>query len=62
MKKLLFLFLGIVFTIACSDKKKVDRKTQETIQKIDSIQTDIEKDIESLEESIKEVEKELDNI
>ena len=42
-----------------------DPKNEEAIQKIDSIQADVEKGIEKLEESTKEVEeelKELDNI
>lgn len=57
--------MGVMFTIACTDKKKDDKKTEEAIQKIDSIQADVEKGIEKLEESTKEVEeelKELDNI
>ncbi len=65
MKKLLILCLTAVFAIACTDKKKEDKKTEEAIQKIDSIQADVEKDIENLENSTKEVEeelKELDNI
>jgi outer membrane lipoprotein-sorting protein len=65
MKKLLILCMGVMFTIACTDKKKDDKKTEEAIQKIDSIQADVEKGIEKLEESTKEVEeelKELDNI
>ena len=65
MKKLLILCMGVMFVIACTDKKKDDKKTEEAIQKIDSIQADVEKDIEKLEDSTKEVEeelKELDNI
>jgi len=65
MKKLLILFLGLTFTLACTEKKKGDKKTEEAIQKIDSIQSDVEKDIEDIEKSTKELEedlKELDNI
>lgn len=66
MKKLVTLTVLVLFAIACNDKKKQDeKKIEQAIQKIDSIETNIEKNLDSLEKTTNEVEeglKELDNI
>ena len=65
MKKLLILVLGAMFALACTETKKEDKNTEDAIQKIDSIQVNIEKDIENLERFTKELQedlKDLDNI
>ncbi len=66
MKKLIVFTLCAFFATACTDKKKKDeKKIEQAVEKIDSIETEIKKDIEAIENKTKEVEeelKELDNI
>ena len=66
MKKTLILILAFTFMMACTDKKKKeDKKLEENIQKIDSLEADVQKDIETLEKTTKDIEedlKKLDNI
>lgn len=66
MKKILMFFVVACLAVACTDKKKkTDKKVEEAVQKIDSIEADVKKDIETLEKTTKNVEeglKELDNI
>lgn len=65
MKKIMIFSLLVIATIACTDKKENEKKTEDAINKIDSIQADVEKNIESLENTTNQVEeelKELDNI
>ncbi len=66
MKKLVVFTLCALFAIACTDKKKKDnKKIEQAVKKIDSIEIEVKKDIEAIESKTKEVEeelKELDNI
>lgn len=66
MKKLIVLTFCVLFAAACTDKsKKDDKKIEQAVKKIDSIETEVKKDIEAIDSKIKEVEKELkelDNI
>lgn len=55
-----------LFAVACTDKKKENEKQIETaIQKIDSIETNVDQNLQELEKTTNEVQedlKELDNI
>ncbi|WP_299064402.1 hypothetical protein [uncultured Polaribacter sp.] len=66
MKKTICIISAFVFMMACTDKKKKEeKKIEDNIQKIDSIEADVIKNIESLKNTIKDIEldlKKLDNI
>lgn len=63
MKKLLILTLGLFLAVACTtDKKKEDQENkmiEQSIQKIDSIESSVKKDIESLKNEVKKLEEDL---
>ena len=67
MKKIAF-FVALLFVFAacnCGEKKAEEKKVEEAIQKIDSIETDVKTSTEELEKTSKEVKeavKELENI
>ena len=67
MKKLLVLMTALFVFGACTNTKKAEeeKKVEESIQKIDSIATDVQESTKELDETVKEVEdavKDLDSI
>ena len=64
MKKLLILTVGILFMISCTDKKKKEdeKKVETAIQKIDSIEKNLEEGMDKLNEAAEKVEEQLQEL
>lgn len=64
MKKLLILTFGILFVISCTDKKKKEdeKKVETAIQKIDSIEKNLEEGMDKLNEAAEKVEEQLQEL
>ncbi|RKF03173.1 hypothetical protein C8N26_2163 [Tenacibaculum lutimaris] len=64
MKKLLILAFGILIMISCTDKKKKEdeKKVETAIQKIDSIEMNLEEGMDKLNEAAEKVEEQLQKL